>query len=405
MAREKRTNDEGEVFEVVSMGGRADQDDLPDTEATRRTQALLEEMCGANEVGDGYVTIHRIKNGSETSCAKLPAAQYLYHDLLDFIRDNFMENERKATFRIRLYVRGASNRFQIAENKVEELEKAATSLAAPVSTGDALSDRRLAEMENRMDRFLERMERGGTAGAGAPDLARTLTAIAGFATAVAPIVVPLLKGRGGSPLDDLTKLLTITGQVRELQGGDAPAREESSELSLAALLPKGLDLLTTVMQVRAASGGQAVATPAAPALPAALPSAPVAERAEAPVAEELPDVSLMASQWPQFRQAIEQGVEYQDAAAAVFSQVPAEFRPTALTLIGHPLFFKAFFRQVPEALAYADWLMYMRDELLNLLEESAHAPSQPNGGGESAPAGDAPAVAPHPVEGDGNVNS
>lgn len=360
----RRNDDEFQTFEVVEAGMR--EPESPDTESTRRAKATLENMSGTGEVGEGYIAVSKIERGNEERCEKIPADKYTYDDLLDYVKGEYGPGD----YRLRLYVRGDKNRYQLAENRLETL-RGSVKQAAPVPVTSGIDPTLVALLERQqvqIEAITKRMESHGQF-----DASKMINTVAGFVTAVAP-VLPLFIGQRKSGMSDLKELLAITQGVKDLQG--PPTIEAASGTST-------LDLINTGMQAFAALLSQRQANPVSlmtPAPVAALPTPAALPPAPAQVATDDPDVSLFAMQADLLLQACKADPTAEGATAAAMmaaAQIPDAIKPAVMATLEHPFFMRALMREAPQLLDIIDWLGYMREELFDILD-AGNAPTGEN---------------------------
>lgn len=377
-----RNDDDMEVFEVVVPGAKGDRENA-DTEATRRTKATLESMSGSAEVGDGYITVFKIEKGNEERCEKIPGDKYTYDDLCDYIKQEYGPGD----YRMRLYVRGESNRFQLAENRMETLRGASKpSTAAPaIPAGtDPAVVALLQGQQAQFDKMIAKLDQGTPK---QMSMAEILTAVGGFVAAVSPIVVPLMTRRQENPMAQLRDLLTITKDAKALQAGEAPAAEAAGGATAMDLVQTGLQTLGAMLQTRQLNALPPGTQPA-PHATAPAPMALAAPQGTPPIPpSNLPDVSLFVAQADAIMAACladptVEGAE--KAAQTAAAQIPEAFYPMALATLEHPFFLKAVLMHKPEFVDIIDWLMYMRDEMVDILAgEQDDGASVPAGQGDT----------------------
>lgn len=363
MAR-RETADDSMVFEVVESGREPYQEN-PDTESTRLAKATLESMSGTGEVGDGYIAVSKIERGNEERCEKVPADKYTYDDLLDYIKGEYGPGD----YRLRLYVRGDKNRFQLAENRMETL-RGSVKASAPAVVAPGLDPAVIALLErqqSQIEAITKRMESQGQF-----DASKMVNTLAGLVTAVAP-VLPLFMGRRNNPMSDLKELLAVTQGVKSLQEPAIP--EATTGATTIDLINNGMQVVAGLMQARANNPAPAYTPPpAVGALPAPVASVPAGDD---------PDVTLFALQADLLMQACRANptAEGADIAADMAAaQLPAAARPAVVQALEHPYFMRALIRARPELLDIIDWLGYMRESLFDIL-------TAPNDDPTTAPTG------------------
>lgn len=380
MARSTRNDDDEQVFEVV-VPGEQDNAEPTGTEAKRRTSATLEQMCGAHEIGEGYVAVASVENGNESRCEKIPADKFAYDDLLDHIKAKYGPGD----YRMRLYVKSPRGNFVLAENRLETLKAPLQATAAPaIPAGtDPAVVALLQGQQAQFDKMIAKLDQGTPK---QMSMAEILTAVGGFVAAVSPIVVPLMTRRQENPMAQLRDLLTITKDARALQAGEAPAAEAAGGATAMDLVQTGLQTFAAMLQTRQLNalppGTQPAPHAAAPA-PMAL-AAPQGTPAIPP--SNLPDVSLFVAQADAIMAAClaDPTVEGAERAAqTAAAQIPEAFYPMAVGTLEHPFFIKAVLAQKPEFVDIIDWLMYMRDEMVDILTgEQDDGTSVPAGQGD-----------------------
>jgi len=391
MARAPRIDDDEQVFEVVVPGGNDDAEPTG-TEAKRRTSATLEQMCGAHEIGEGYVAVASVENGNESRCEKIPADKFAYDDLLDHIKTKYGPGD----YRMRLYVKSPRGNFVLAENRLETLKaplQAATAPTIPTGTDPAIVAL-LQGQQAQFDKMVAKLDQGTPK---QMSMAEILTAVGGFVAAVSPIVVPLMTRRQENPMAQLRDLLTITKDARALQAGETPAAEAPGGATALDLVQTGLQTFATLLQARQLNALPPGAQPAPHAAPAPMALA-APQGAPVAAAANLPDVALFVAQADVIMAAClsdptVEGAE--KAAQTAAAQIPEAFYPMALATLEHPFFLKAVLIQKPEFVDIIDWLMYMRDEMVDILAgEQDDGASVPAGQGDSN--GDTQRDAGHP---------
>lgn len=373
------------------------RDESPDTESARRAAATMESMSGTDQVGDGYILIHREEKGTSEHCAKVPADKYLYHDLLEWIRDEFGPGD----YRLRLYVRGPKNRFVLAENKLEVLraprsrEGAASVPVAPATLPglDPMLVRVLERQQEALDKLAARAESQGQV-----DVTKIINTISGVATAVTPLLA-LFVGKQRDSVGELARLIAVTRDVKSLTEDAEPA--EQAAPGWGEMLGAVLRGAMSAPRVVPAPAPSPAVVPAVAAIPAPSPAI-----TSAVPASPGPDVALFAAQADALLAAYgaDPTADGADRAAAmVCAQIPDAMVGRVLDMLSAPGFMGALFRARPDLLDIADWLVYMRDEMFTILESKTHATSAAHGdtennpgrgGGDTGhPAGNAPAGA------------
>lgn len=360
------------------------------TESMRRTANLMESMAGTDQIGDGYINVTQVEGGTESRCLKVPADKYSYDDLIELVRHDFGAGD----FRFRLYVRNAQGRYQLAENRLETLKvaKSPTALAAlpaPAAGGDALLRELVNRQQQQMETLLEQQRQN--LASNRPDLLATLERVAIIATPFVPVLTSAFGRRSSGGIAELKGMLELAGTIKDMREPGAPEVPEGSPV-WATLLSQGLQMLPAMMSRLPAPA----AAPAAPATTALAPAlgAPVAEMQDsmpAPVVigdisgVGLPDVRMFAAQVPLLIQSAQSDMTPEMAAKTLFAQLPATHHAEVLETVSHPLFLKAMVKETNGTiLDVMDWVTYMREEFIDLLESSLEQSSLSAGKSDAA---------------------
>lgn len=284
-------DDDREVIDMVPVGSLPPPQPSgmpPPTEAERRTEDLWERLLGTDEVGTGYINVGRVMgagNTSEDFVQKFPADQYAYEDLLEHLREVY----GPGAYRIRLYVKNSRGNFVMRGNKLATIAKPISNAiptiresgrngndtTAILATFEAMQQR----SQQQMEALIERIERRNAQPSRSPalEMAETMQAMM---TAMAPMFA-MLKSNSApvpqtDPLDMLTKVLALQKQLQP------PMQEPAGggETNWLDVVKEGLKALPTVINARNDGVRRALPNPApkpAQRRPLAPTFAPVAE--------------------------------------------------------------------------------------------------------------------------------
>lgn len=354
------------------------------TEALRRTANILETMSGTDQIGEGYIVIHAVEGQSESRCMKVPADKYAYDDLMDVVARDFGAGD----YRIRLYLKATHGRFVLTENRLESIKAPKTdnpvvpfgNVPANAPT-DVLLRELVERQQKQMDLMMERQQ-AQLAGMQRPDLLAMAERVAVVATPFIPVLTAMMSRRGsgsGNAIGDLKGLLELTGVVRDMREPGMPELPPDQP-AWAGLLSQGLQMLPSILA--AAKTGQPVQTlPALVGTPPATTANAVNPNPVPPLPEPTgePDVSVFVAQLPALLQSAGSGLAPDEAARQLYAFIPPDSRASLADTVGHPLFIKAMIRETNgQILDVLDWVMYMREELLTLLDDGiaeSHAPT------------------------------
>lgn len=352
----------------------------PETEAERRTGDLLDRMGGEDDIGTGYVTIHRtprVANTSEEFVEKVPSDRYTYEDLLSYLRESYGPGE----YRMRLYIKQESGRHAMKANRTVLIAAkiAPTTLpAVPAPRGSETENLTqlvavLIERSDRnMDALMQRLDARSTSG-GMQDF---LTGLAGIATALSPFIVPVLQNRrsGGDEIDKLAKLIAINKGVADMAGTPSPAAPQGT--SAMDVLVAGLQALPTILAMRQ---GQT----ARPALPAAT--------ADSATVVQAPTTGAVTGQpnhplYPLFTDLVTKAatkVDPDQAAADLANLLKAaslEQQEQFVAALQEDTFMAQVVQIQPDVLVHIDWFVDLRMALLDiLLPDDEHGATDSSG--------------------------
>lgn len=334
------------------------------TESQRRAADLLSQMAGTGEIGDGYINISSVDGATEARCLKVSADKYLYDDLIEKVRADFGAGD----YRFRLYLKHASGRYVLAENRLETIReaRAASPVVAPQALTvnampDANADLLRELVQRQQDQFDQLMARQRENVQERPDMLATLERVAVIATPFIPMLAGLVSRRSNG-IGELKSLLELTGTVKELREG-APLELPDNSPPWVALVQQGLQMLPALVAGMPRQSNPLPALPHAQegAAPLSLPPPAL------PSVSDLPDVSLFAPQMPAIL-ALADALPPDQAAQRIYDLLPIESRGAVHQQLLHERFLSAIMRHCPDVVDRLDWLMYMREALLDLLD-------------------------------------
>ena len=268
-------DDDREVIDMVPLGSLPPPQPSgmpPPTEAERRTEDLWERLLGTDEVGTGYINVGRVMgagNTSEDFVQKFPADQYAYEDLLEHLREVY----GPGAYRIRLYVKNSRGNFVMRGNKLATIAKPISNAiptiresgrngndtTAILATFEAMQQR----SQQQMEALIERIERRNAQPSRSPalEMAETMQAMM---TAMTPLFAVMKSNNNApqvDPLDMLTKVLAIQKQLQP------PAGEAPGETDWKDVIKEGLKALPAVINARNDNVRRALPNPAPQATP------------------------------------------------------------------------------------------------------------------------------------------
>lgn len=395
--------DEGDVIDMVPLDRLPPPPQMaPATDAERKTEDLWERMLGTDDAGTGYVTIHRLTNGTgaaEDFVEKFASDRMGYEDILEYLRENYGPGE----YRMRLYVKTGRGNFVLRANRSSTIVKRMTStmpavrdaartgqeMTTVLATFEAMQQRsqqQMADMVERIERRNAQPQRNSTI--------EMIETIAGFATAIGPLL-PLIMGNrtpATDPLDTLTKLMSIQ---RQLQPAPGAVIEGDGGDNIMGVVKAGIMALPAILSARNDTTRRALPSPppqAAPRKPLAPTFDPVDTRppaaASAPAQTEsdvddgammpvdrnkgdrlhplhgtLCDLLNAAAAWQNSGEP-----EPAQVAKMVMDNLSAAHQPVFRAFLEASTLVKDLVAIHPDAIDHVEWLLAMRDEVLDLMD-------------------------------------
>lgn len=376
----------------------------PETDAERKTEDIWERLGGADDAGTGYLTVHKVQSGgggsTEQFVEKIPADKYDYDSLLEYLRETYKGGD----YRVRLYVKHARGNYVMRGNRLASILKPDDRAVSPIrevaarssapdmvsilATFDAMQQRSQKQMEDLMEKMMRRMDQPSQKNT-ALEFVEILTALTTAITPIATLISNTRK-READPVDSLAKLMTITGQVKGLM--PVPAETEPEPV-WAGVIKAAIEALPGVMAARA--GQQRLALPPKPTAPARPVRGP-AVPPQPPLEEEMPEADTMTVSeqgaetgahevievdrtvgdvgHPLYAivcdllTAAKNGADPEEVAKQVMENADPAHRPVIAQFLGQDSLPKVLSEIHPDVLDEVEWVLDLRDCVLDLLD-------------------------------------